>query len=119
MSNARSPRDVCSTTIGTRGLMDLDSIEGRGPIVSGRICRAPIGACSRKMPPSYGGQKSDCISPLREHSPGDDRTSLKRVLVLQQPPNPERLPELCVDGAGTPPRECPRSAKCNPISCLP
>src|SRR3954452_8676053 len=28
MSNARSPRDVCSTTIGTRGLIVLDSIEG-------------------------------------------------------------------------------------------
>jgi hypothetical protein len=28
MSNARSPRDVCSTTIGIRGLIVRDSIEG-------------------------------------------------------------------------------------------
>src|SRR5215208_5152584 len=31
MSNARSPRDVCSTTIGTRGLMDLASLSRGAP----------------------------------------------------------------------------------------
>src|SRR6476646_1720936 len=41
MSNARSPRDVCSTTIGTKGLIARDSIEARGPIESWR--RVPVG----------------------------------------------------------------------------
>ena len=31
MSNARSPRDVCSTTIGTRGLMDGAVLRAAGP----------------------------------------------------------------------------------------
>src|SRR2546430_2005027 len=51
MSNARSPREVCSTTIGTRGLMAAQSSdrldaafrsEGRSPIREGARQRDPF-----------------------------------------------------------------------------
>src|SRR4051794_6433440 len=40
MSNARSPRDVCSTTIGTSGLMVLGSVRRAGVGSSRPGCRA-------------------------------------------------------------------------------
>src|SRR3954469_14943237 len=40
MSNARSPRDVCSTTIGTSGLMVLASVRRAGVGSSRPGCRA-------------------------------------------------------------------------------
>src|SRR5271166_1909156 len=44
MSNARSPREVCSTTIGTSGLMVLPLVSLRRPDSSRRLARrSPIG----------------------------------------------------------------------------
>src|SRR3954447_13101683 len=44
MSNARSPRDVCSTTIGTNGLIDSPPLPSAG--LTGRPDR---GLCDRRL----------------------------------------------------------------------
>src|SRR4051794_846300 len=74
MSNARSPRDVCSTTMGTSGLIDLAFL-----CVAGRDSfrgRAECPSC---------GESSECpVSALRPRSPELAR-SRPRLLALGSP----------------------------------
>src|SRR5437588_513335 len=53
MSNARSPREVCSTTIGTSGLMLLASFASSIRILPGECSNRPV-------PPPWGGSAARC-----------------------------------------------------------
>src|SRR4051794_9304266 len=62
MSNARSPREVCSTTIGTRGLMALALFRGSG--------RNPSGECDESIGAGGWPEASNGFSPVRRGPTG-------------------------------------------------
>src|ERR1700712_5769262 len=89
MSNARSPRDVCSTTIGTSGLTVLASfrLSGANPAYERLRCSHPLdrGESSNGRPPP---------EPVRRLASGRPETAGGGVLRLVRPGGPELLPGL-------------------------
>src|SRR5450755_4854341 len=87
MSNARSPREVCSTTIGTSGLIVLASFASRGGILPD---------CSNRPSGRHGVEPRSCAGETRSASrrPDLSRAGAGPRLWIVLAGSPQLLPGL-------------------------